>query len=428
MKEIKINSAGEVIYNFVTPSKLPVYMWVNKDKNNVHMSLVVKYGSSGINFSCANVKYQVPTGSAHFLEHIKFYMKNADATELFYNLGCSSNAYTSLNETAFEVYANQNVPEALKLLLNFVYDNYFTKKIVENEKSIIVEEANTDKDDPEYEYYLKSNQSFLPKSNHRIPVIGYEKDINEISIDDISLIHNFFYRPENMFLVITGNFDKDELEKVIIENENNRVFKDIGKIKIDVPKESKEMLEKEIVIYSDKSSIAKGKYFIKTLLSDFKGYKKNEVLVALRTLMNVNFGFSSDFYEDVILSGTATKLYYSVTFDDNVIGIVFSITSEDPYKVFNLIEKKLKDLKITKEDINRVIKNNRTNAIMRFDNIYAVTSYIIAAIIDNDKLDDSKFEILNELTPKKILDIYKCVDQKNVMKSILKPKQKKETK
>ena len=37
MKEIKIKSVNETIYSFIAPTGLPVYMWVNNTKNNVHM-------------------------------------------------------------------------------------------------------------------------------------------------------------------------------------------------------------------------------------------------------------------------------------------------------------------------------------------------------------------------------------------------------
>ena len=421
MKEIKIKSANEVIYTFNAPTGLPVYMWINKDKTNVHMSLNVKYGSVGTDFTCNNIKYHVPTGTAHFLEHIKFYMKDANATELLYDLGCDSNAYTSLNETSFEVYANTNINEAACVLLDFVYDNYFTKKMVDAERKIILEECNSGKDDPEYDFFRKCTLSYFQKSNHRNPVIGYEKDINEITVDDVSLVHDFFYRPENMFMVITGNFDPLELEKVICENEKDRTFKDIGKVKITNPKEPRKFLENNIILESDKCSNTHAKYAIKSLLSDFKGLTKNEVLVALRCIISSNFGIASDFYEDIIQNGKATALRSTVSFDDGIVGINFNITSDNPDEVFKLIDEKLKKLELTKDDINRAKKNYKTTSIMRYDNIYSVSSYIIASIIDNGVLDDSRYDILNKLTIKKINDIYKCVDINNKMTAILKP-------
>ena len=422
MKEIKIKSANETIYTFNAPTGLPVYMWVNKDKTNVFLTLNVKYGSVGTDFTCNNIKYHVPTGTAHFLEHLKFYMKDASANELFYDLGCDSNAYTSLNETSYEVYTNTNVPEAAKLLLNFVYDNYFTKKLVTNERSVILEECNSGKDDPEFEFFRKCTTSFFTKSNHRNPVIGYEKDIKEISVDDVSLVHDFFYRPENMFMVITGNFDPYEMEKVINENEKDRVFKDIGKVKVTNPKETKSFLENNILIESEKVSNTHAKYNIKALMKDFKGYTKDEVLVALRCMINANFGITSDFYENIIQNSKATAIRSSVSHDDGVIGINFSITSDNPEEIFNLIDEQLKKVSITKEDLERTKKNYKTTSIMRYDNIYSVAGYIIASIIDNNTIDDSKYNILNAMTLKKIKDIYNCIDLDNKMTAILKPK------
>ena len=59
MKEIKIKSCNETIYTFNAPTGLPVYMWVNHDKNNVHMTLNVKYGSTGVDFTCNKSKVPV---------------------------------------------------------------------------------------------------------------------------------------------------------------------------------------------------------------------------------------------------------------------------------------------------------------------------------------------------------------------------------
>ena len=422
MNEIKIKSANEVIYTFNAPTGLPVYMWVNHDKSNVHISLNVKYGSTGINFKCNNVKYSVPTGTAHFLEHIKFHLKDGDASNLFYDLGCDSNAYTALNETSYEVYANDNIYEAAKLLLNFVYDNYFTKKIVENERGIILEECNSAKDDPNYQFFRETTMNFLTKSTCRNPVIGFEKDIKNISIDDVSLVHNFFYRPENMFMVITGSFDPEEMMKTINENEKERTFKDLGKISIIKEKEPKGFLKDKVIVYNKNLVNTQGSYIVKTLESEFKGFTKDEILVGLRAIINSNFGITSDFYEDIIQNEIATKFISSVSYDDGVIGISFNYVSDNCSHIVKLIDEKLANLVITKEDIERLRKSSIMNNIMRFDNIYNVSAYIIASIIDDDKISENKHEILNKLTVKKVYDIFSKVDLNNKMIAELRQK------
>ena len=424
MKEIKINKKQETIYSFNAPTGLPVYMWPTTSKKNVHLSLVVKYGSTGTNFTCNNVKYSVPTGTAHYLEHLKFHLKNEDASNLFYDLGCDSNAYTSLKETCFEVYANENIYEATKLLLNFVYDNYFTKKLVDNERGIILEECNSNKDNPDYEFYREVISNYLVKSHYREPVIGYEKDIKEISIDDVSLIHNFFYRPENMFMVITGNFDIKEMEKTINENEKDRTFKDIGKIKIIPNKEPKGVTNKELVIENKKVVNTKGKYLIKTLENSFKGYKKPEILIALRSIIQSNFSRISDFYEDVIQNNIATNFNSSVSYDDGVYGVEFAFVSEEPEKMFELIKDKLNHIEFTSDDLNRIRKTQFASSIMRFDNIYSVSSLLVGEVIDEGKISDEKLDILNSITIKKVKDIFNKVDLSNTMTAILKPKKR----
>lgn len=148
---------------------------------------------------------------------------------------------------------------------------------------------------------------------------------------------------------------------------------------------------------------------------------KKEVLVSLRALINANFGPTSDFYENVIQNGLATKCRASVTFDDDVVGIFFNVISDNPENIFNLIEEKLNNMDITKEDISRILKKNITSSILRYDNIYEVSGYIISSIIDDGQINDDRFEILKKLTPKKVMDIYKCVDLNNKMISILKP-------
>ena len=160
MKEITIKCSDEKILTFNTKSKLPVYMYVNEKKQNTYISLVVKYGSNYTEFKCNGVNYNVPTGTAHFLEHLKFHLKDNDVNDLFLDLGSDTNAYTSIRETVYEVFANENIYEATKLLLDFVYDDYFSKKILESERGIILEEANLKKDDITYEFY----KEYVPKS------------------------------------------------------------------------------------------------------------------------------------------------------------------------------------------------------------------------------------------------------------------------
>lgn len=422
MKEIKIKESNEVIYTFNTSTNLPVYMWVNEKKKNTFMSLGVKYGSIGTKFKCNNVLYTVPTGIAHYLEHIKFHLKDVDVSELFIDLGCDSNAYTSFKETVFEVYANDNIYDAVKLLLDYVYDDYFTKKIVDDERGIILEEINSNKDNPNYEFYMKFLNNFFINSNCKYPVAGTEKDVKEISLEDIKLVYDFFYRPENMFLVITGNFDPKKMEKEIMDNESKRKFKPLGKIAIIDEEETDKILKDKYELKSPNCKNTKARLTIKTSLKAFKGYKKEEITLALRCLASAKFGLASDFYENLMQNSLVTEFYTLVSFDAGVISFEFNYSSEKPNKVKDLIIDSLKNIKIDDEELNRVKKYINSQFIMKFDNIYNVASSMIYNIVENDTIEFKDISIVKSLTTKKINDIYKYVKKDNYIYGVLKPK------
>ena len=421
MKEITIKCSDEKILTFNTKSKLPVYMYVNEKKQNTYISLVVKYGSNYTEFKCNGVNYNVPTGTAHFLEHLKFHLKDNDVNDLFLDLGSDTNAYTSIRETVYEVFANENIYEATKLLLDFVYDDYFSKKILESERGIILEEANLKKDDITYEFYKEYLNNFFINSNSKNIVIGKEKDIKSISLDDIKLVFDYFYRPENMFMVITGNFDPEIMKKTICENEKDRKFKDIGKVEVIEKKEVKKLATKRYEYKSKKCKNLEGRLTIKCLDSDFKNYTKKEALIALRCIFGANFGRTSDFNEYLMQTNLATQFSVSVSLDKNAIAINIFFQSDDVDKVEELIKEKLKNMTLTDEELNRIKNISKASFIMQFDNIYGVAYSIISSIIDDDKVSPVDMEILNKITKEEVLNVYKCVDINNIMMGLLKP-------
>jgi len=426
MKEIKISDTNEIVYTFTTPTNLPVYMWVNNQKKNVFMTLNVRYGSKNIHFKCNKQEYSVPTGTAHYLEHLKFHLKDKDASDIIFDLGGDTNAYTSINETSFEVYANKNIYEACKVLLDFVQDNFFTKSMVNNERGIILEEANSYKDNPKTEFYQKINNALFNNLSLKHPVIGYERDINKIELDDIALVHEYFYRPENMFMVITGSFDPEKMKKTILDNEKDRTYKNIGKIEKIKEVETKELREKKIVIYNKNCANTSAKYIIKTLESDYKGYTKEEILCALKALFYANFGTSSDFYEYIMQNQLATYFGRSISYDDGVICLTLTVESEEYEKVFKLVDEKINDMKIDKSELNRYINVLKSSSIMKYDNIYSAAASFIGSLIDDDTIDSNRLGITKKLTIKKIMDIYSKVDISNKLIAALKPEKKKQ--
>ena len=218
MNEIKLKGLNEVIYEDTCDNGLKIYMWVNKRVNTFYGTLSVKYGSIYNNFKINNCKYSTPPGVAHFLEHVKF-NENDEVTahDYFFKMGSDTNAFTTFNYTNYQVLGSENPKENINHLLDFVYNDYFTKNIVKNEKGIIIEEAKMGEDDPYTLMLFKHLDNIFNKSEYKKLITGTKEDIKSITLEDIKLVFNTFYHPKNMFLVVTGNFNTYEIAEILKE-------------------------------------------------------------------------------------------------------------------------------------------------------------------------------------------------------------------
>ena len=421
MKELKTKGTNEKTLFFVAPSGLKVYLWNNPKRQNTYMSLTVKYGSRDTKFKCNNVEYEVPSGTAHYLEHLKFNMKDVKVSDLFFDLGLDYNAYTTTKNTTYEVYGNDNIYDGCKLLLDFVFDNYFTKALVENERNIILEEAKSKKDRPGFNFHQKTVENFYVNECYIPPVIGYEKDIKRISLEDISMVHDFFYRPENMFMVITGNFDPEKMEKVICDNEKDRKFNNIGKLEYSHPLETSKLKHKQYIVKDRKVKNTGGKLTIKTIVEEYKKVDQKDIYCALRVLLSANFGSTSDFYDQLILSGLASSLSTTVSIDLNTVNIEFNFSSEEPKKVFKLIKDKLKNMDFNEEDMIRIKRCIKASYILDYENIYNVADLLIASLINYDSHDDGFYEKFDKVNINQMKKIYKMVNLENYSEGIVSP-------
>ena len=264
MEELELKGLNEKIYVYKTKCGLPVYMWVNEKVSSMYASLSVKYGSIHTKFKIGKKIYEVPNGIAHFLEHIKFNIdEETTAHDEFYKFGGDANAFTTFDYTSYIVFATNNKKENLEELLNFVYNPFFTKKSVAKEKGIIVEESNMGLDDPYNVVFFHTLLNVLQKSKYRNTITGTPDEVNSISLEDVKLVYDHFYHPENMFLTLTGNFNpyemaslveatsdfKDELmEKGLIQNMSvtNDIYDDTFVITISVTSNFKEEVIKRI--------------------------------------------------------------------------------------------------------------------------------------------------------------------------------------
>jgi zinc protease len=187
---------------YVLDNGLRVIIHEDKSTPMVAVNLVYDVGS----------KHEDPdhTGFAHLFEHLMFGGSEniPDFDEVIQNAGGENNAFTNTDLTNFyEVLPAQNLETALWLESDRMLKLDFSKKILNTQKKVVVEEfKETCLNEPYGDMW--HHLSALAYQNHpyQWPTIGKEMNhINNATLDQVETFFYNYYRPDNAVLVIAGN-------------------------------------------------------------------------------------------------------------------------------------------------------------------------------------------------------------------------------
>lgn len=164
------------------------------------------------------------TGFAHLFEHMMFQKsENVAEDQFFKNLqgaGGQLNGSTSQDRTNYYEVIPKN---ALEMALWMESDrmgyleNTVTKKALANQQNVVQNEKRQSVDNAPYGF----NQGLIlknlyPKGHpYSWTVIGEMEDLTNATVEDVKAFHKKFYSPNNAFLVITGDINKDEVKALV---------------------------------------------------------------------------------------------------------------------------------------------------------------------------------------------------------------------
>ena len=423
MEELELKGLNEKIYVYHTKCGLPIYMWVNEKVSSMYASLSVKYGSIHTKFKIGKKTYEVPNGIAHFLEHVKFNIdEETTAHDEFYKLGGDANAFTTFDYTSYIVFATNNKKENLEELLNFVYNPFFTKKCISKEKGIIVEEANMGLDDPYSIVFFHSLLNTLQKSKYRNTITGTPDDVTSITLEDVKLVYDTFYHPENMFLTLTGNFNPYEMACLVEDNLSKKKF---GKylnpiiIKENEPKKVTTKYKEEYI----NVTYPRLKFSIKMDMIRFKNYSSLELKILTSLLFNINFGATSDFKDELMEKGLIQNMNVTCDVYDDTFVVTINVTSNFKEEIIKKVKEKLENLSISELDFKR--KKNATIAtlILDYEDLENVSYRIQDDVLNNGGIVTNLKEILEDETIDDLKDIIDLLDTDNLSISVFLPKE-----
>ena len=161
-------------------------------------------------------RYETPQthGISHCIEHMLFKgtetLSARQIAEIDDDTGGSLNAYTSRELTCVHARVlSCHVEKILSLIADMVLHPALSAEELETEKSVILEEYNSSKDNPDdlcmetfYESYWQGD--FLGKK-----ILGTRETIRSMSTEMIRAHMEKFYVPERMVISICGAFDRD---------------------------------------------------------------------------------------------------------------------------------------------------------------------------------------------------------------------------
>ena len=421
MKAIKLNKINETIYYEKLKNGMDVYLYPKKDYHNNYVTFTTKFGSINHEFVPINEDkfIKVPLGIAHFLEHKVFVQENdPQPSNFFAESGAISNAYTTFKNTTYLFSGPDRLKENINYLLDFVQTPYFTEENVESEKGIITQEIHMCDDRPIDVLYEHIRTTTLHSNSYKDSIIGDVEDINSITKELLDTCYDTFYHPSNMFLVVTGNFDKDEILNSIIENQSKKKYEKEVEIKVKRMKE-KDSIVKEKEVIKTNTNIPKLAYNIKIPTNIFK-MDKRKLNLYMYIIFGILFDDSSVFDEEAKNEKVITNSIFINVLNCDTHIILSLINETFKYdRLLELIKDRLNNVEISKQDLERKKKVLVSNEIFSFENIEIVNEMIVDSIIFDNHIEDNIIDIINSLNIDEVNDIISKIDFNNTSTVIL---------
>ena len=385
MKENTFEKVDEKLYSEVLDNGIRVFLYPTKKTKNFYISISVKYGAKVTKYKLNDKVYDIIPGSAHFLEHkVMALSENKEISKRINELGSLANAWTSYEGTNYNIFGSINIIENLKILLDLFYNTDINEKNVEEEKGIIGEEIDMYKDEINSYIYSELYKNLFNKSYVRNTVVGERSDIEKITSESLNRVYSHFYTSNNTFIIVTGDFDKDEIMNVIKDY--------ISKLNLKPKKLPKVIKEKE----PDKVSVAfeeisknmndvRVRYALKMKKNIF-GIKDDEILrYYMSIILSNNFSATSPLFEKYKNENITSRLSYSFNIvDDHVVIIISSVCSDANIFIDN-ISKDIKKMTLNESEFERKKKMALKIYVTSFDNIEDIEYDLCSSILYEDK-------------------------------------------
>ena len=184
----------------------------------------------------SNIEQRGKSGLAHFMEHLMFKgtkkFPNSYYSDYLSKIGGSENAFTSYDYTAYyQIFPSQHLEKIIELEADRMNNLTLTKKNVEIEKKVILEERfQRIESDPSAQLDESMRTVLFPNDYYGRPIIGWKHEIENLSYDDVIDFYKVNYNPNNAILILSGDIKFKNAKKLV--NKYYKSIKSSQKIKL----------------------------------------------------------------------------------------------------------------------------------------------------------------------------------------------------
>jgi zinc protease len=338
------------------------------------------------------------SGIAHFLEHLMFKgtykLGPGEASRIIARIGGNENAFTSHDYTA---YYQTVAPDKLDIVMGIEADRMVNLRLsndhVLSERDVILEErrTRTDNSDPA-KFGEQVNAALYLAYPYRIPIIGWEHEIRQLSQDDAIAFYKRWYGPNNAILIVAGDVTAQAVRALAEKHYGPIPRREIAeRDRVDEPPH---LAPRRLSMASAQVGQAR---FTRRYLAPSHAYGAREHKLALEVLTEILGG------------GTTSRLYRSLVFEtklavsagswyagDDIGPSVFGFygSPADGKTVADVeaaidaeIAKLLKD-GVTGDEVASAVKRLKRSAIFARDSVTAPARIIGAALASGVSIDE----------------------------------------
>lgn len=159
-------------------------------------------------------------GISHFVEHMLFKgtekRNAAEIAESIDNIGGQLNAFTGKECTCFYIKTlDEHIDISMDVLSDMFLNSLYVKKDISIEKKVVLEEISMYEDSPEELVHDVLSETVWDGCTVGYPILGTRKSLRGINRETITQYLEKHYTPDNTLISVAGNFDEEELMKLL---------------------------------------------------------------------------------------------------------------------------------------------------------------------------------------------------------------------